>query len=102
MANEFRASKQFLSMRHVDVARGEKVVLHDVNLQIAAGEHVAILGPNGCGKIYPDQGDDLRMLSHRPPGHGDEGIRKTIDGMCRNCASIWEWWQRSCPASAPP
>jgi iron complex transport system ATP-binding protein len=50
MANEFRASKQFLSMRHVDVARGEKVVLHDVNLQIAAGEHVAILGPNGCGK----------------------------------------------------
>jgi iron complex transport system ATP-binding protein len=25
-------------------------VLHDVNLTIRAGEHVAILGPNGCGK----------------------------------------------------
>jgi iron complex transport system ATP-binding protein len=25
-------------------------VLHDVNLNVRAGEHVAILGPNGCGK----------------------------------------------------
>ncbi len=25
-------------------------MLHDVNLQVAAGEHIAILGPNGCGK----------------------------------------------------
>jgi iron complex transport system ATP-binding protein len=37
-------------MRNVDIARGEKVVLQDVNLRIASGEHVAILGPNGCGK----------------------------------------------------
>jgi iron complex transport system ATP-binding protein len=34
----------------VNVARGDRVVLHDVNLTIRAGEHVAILGPNGCGK----------------------------------------------------
>ena len=37
-------------MRNVDIARGEKVVLQDVNLKIASGEHIAILGPNGCGK----------------------------------------------------
>lgn len=37
-------------MQHVNVARGEAVVLHDVNLTIRTGEHVAILGPNGCGK----------------------------------------------------
>jgi iron complex transport system ATP-binding protein len=37
-------------MTNVDVARGQKVVLQDVNLRIASGEHVAILGPNGCGK----------------------------------------------------
>src|ERR1700759_5446169 len=40
----------FLSMAHVDIARGDKVVLHDIHLRIARGEHVAILGPNGCGK----------------------------------------------------
>jgi iron complex transport system ATP-binding protein len=37
-------------MRHVDVARGEAVVLHDIALEIGMGEHLAILGPNGCGK----------------------------------------------------
>ena len=42
--------QEFLSLKHVNVARGERVVLHDVNLEIRAGEHVAILGPNGCGK----------------------------------------------------
>ena len=42
--------EQFLQMAHVNVARGDRVVLHDVNLTIRAGEHVAILGPNGCGK----------------------------------------------------
>jgi iron complex transport system ATP-binding protein len=41
---------EFLSMRNVDVARGQKVVLHDLQLHIARGEHIAILGPNGCGK----------------------------------------------------
>jgi iron complex transport system ATP-binding protein len=47
--NEFN-SQTFLEMRAVNVARGDHVVLHDVNLSIRAGEHVAILGPNGCGK----------------------------------------------------
>jgi iron complex transport system ATP-binding protein len=41
---------QFLELQNVNVARGERIVLHDVNLTIRAGEHVAILGPNGCGK----------------------------------------------------
>ena len=47
---EIAGDGQFLELRQVNVARGERVVLHDVNLTIRAGEHVAILGPNGCGK----------------------------------------------------
>ena len=62
---------EFLELRQVNVARGERVVLHDVNLTIRAGEHVAILGPNGCGKstlimaiscqVYPIVRPEMRV-----------------------------------------
>ena len=45
-----KAMPPFLHLEHVYVARGAAVVLHDVNLSIERGEHIAILGPNGCGK----------------------------------------------------
>ena len=37
-------------MRNVTVMRGRKVALDQFNLRIGVDEHVAILGPNGCGK----------------------------------------------------
>lgn len=40
----------FVEFEHVSVARGVKTVLHDISLRIESGEHVAVLGPNGCGK----------------------------------------------------
>jgi iron complex transport system ATP-binding protein len=40
----------FLELAHVNVARGDNVVLHDINLTVSTGEHIVILGPNGCGK----------------------------------------------------
>lgn len=62
---------QFLELENVNVARGDRVVLQDVNLSIRVGEHVAILGPNGCGKstliltmncqIYPIFGAGTRV-----------------------------------------
>ncbi len=45
-----RDMESFLHLERVTVARGDTIVLHDLNLSIAQGERVAILGPNGCGK----------------------------------------------------
>ena len=39
-----------LSLEKIRKAFGEKVVLNDVSLNVAAGELLAILGPSGCGK----------------------------------------------------
>jgi iron complex transport system ATP-binding protein len=39
-----------IELENVTVRRDERVALDSVTLSIAQGEHVAILGPNGCGK----------------------------------------------------
>lgn len=62
--------QSILDLRHVFVARGENVVLHDVSLQLGAGEHLAILGPNGCGKstLLKTMTCELYPLAVNPDG----------------------------------
>jgi iron complex transport system ATP-binding protein len=39
-----------IELENVTVRREERIALDSISLSIAQGEHVAILGPNGCGK----------------------------------------------------
>src|SRR6202051_1207464 len=39
-----------VDLKNVPVIRGDNVALDDFSLRIEAHEHIAILGPNGCGK----------------------------------------------------
>jgi iron complex transport system ATP-binding protein len=60
-----------LEFENVTVRRGVKEVLREVSLRVKVGEHVAILGPNGCGKstliqtltrdLYPLAQDGARI-----------------------------------------
>ena len=63
-----------IQFQNVTIRRGERVALDGLTISIGVGEHVAILGPNGCGKstfikaitreCYPQQGEgsSLKLL----------------------------------------
>ena len=47
---KMNAAPPLLELRNICVMRGQTPGLDDFSLRIGADEHVAILGPNGCGK----------------------------------------------------
>ncbi|WP_308204282.1 ATP-binding cassette domain-containing protein [Mycobacterium interjectum] len=89
-------------MRGASAVVGGATVWSDVSLEVAAGEFVAVLGPNGCGKstlikvllgLTPSHGM-VEVLGARPAGATNGS------GICRNgarstpaCASAGStWW----------
>lgn len=65
---------QSLRFEHVNFAyHADKPVLHEIDLEVAAGETVAIVGTNGCGKTT--------LLSLVPRFYDPTAGRITIDGV---------------------
>ncbi len=68
------AELPLIEFQNISVMRGRTVALKNVSLKIGVGEHIAILGPNGCGtstliktitrECYPliQEGSSVRIL----------------------------------------
>ncbi|HLH41975.1 MAG TPA: ATP-binding cassette domain-containing protein [Bryobacteraceae bacterium] len=67
-----------IEFERVSVRRGSTLALDDISLRIGSGEHVAIIGPNGCGKSTL-----IKAITRECYPLAREGSRLTILGRDR-------------------
>lgn len=70
-----KGSAPVLKIQGLNKFRGKAQVMHDVDLEVYAGERVALLGHNGAGKstlikavlgLIKAEGGDITICSHKP------------------------------------
>ncbi len=101
MANPAAA---LLELRNVSVVRGDNLALDRMSLRIEQGEHLCVLGPNGCGKstliktltreCYPLAREDsgIQILGHIDKS---EGVVKTQNSgaVFFSPRFVQSWWR---------
>ncbi len=86
-----------ITLRKLALRRGAKLLLEGADLGISPGEHVGVVGPNGCGKsslfalftreLHPDSGDleippswVVAHVAQESPASDQPAIEYVIDG----------------------
>ena len=83
--------RPLIELERVSVMRGEKIVLREVTLRIGVGEHVAILGPNGCGKSTL-----IKTIARECYPLAREGSRMAIFGLRPLLGVVSNDWMALC------
>jgi len=93
-----------IELRNVSIARNGRVVLHDLNLRIESGEHVAIMGPNGSGKstliktitreFYPIRNEGTSMKLFGEETWNNSKLRSMLGIMTNDIAGFRYWARR--------
>jgi branched-chain amino acid transport system ATP-binding protein len=92
------SAKSILSLRNVQVAYGKAQALHDVSLEIADGEVVALIGANGAGKtttlrtisglLRPSSGD-IEFEGKPIAGNSPDAIVRAGIAQCPEERHVW-------------
>jgi len=94
-----QSGREVLKVSGLKKAFGEKEVLHGVDLQIARGDRLVIMGPNGIGKstllkilvgdLKPDRGS-VEWGYETHPGYFAQDHHEQLEGLDRT-AEQWLW-----------
>jgi iron complex transport system ATP-binding protein len=89
-----------IELCNVSIARNGRVVLHELNLRIETGEHVAIMGPNGSGKstliktitreFYPVRNEGTSMKFFGEETWNNSKLRSMLGIMTTDLGGFYE------------
>ena len=81
------------SVTGLTLTYGRRTVLHDVSLDVRAGERVCVIGPNGAGKSSL-----LRCLTGLAPDGSRHRAHRRARRSRSSAGTAWRAPSRSCPA----